>query len=250
LTLPYASEHRFTDIIPIHLDNDGKFELLALTELNSETTLSAFSHYGYLLDNFPIFENYTKIRVFYHNGDPQILVYDPAGRMDIYSKNANLISSLPAPVDASSLFIEQMSIDTAWVVSDGSIYHIASDSVYWGYDGKDAEYTNAAYATQTAAPIVSNQLIKNGLVYNYPNPIENGITKFRFFATGASSVSINIYQLSGAYVQTLSKSIIDQQWNEVLWDVSALESGVYIAKIEISNGSISETYFVKPAILK
>jgi len=43
---------------------------------------------------------------------------------------------------------------------------------------------------------------------------------------------------------------IDQQWNEIVWDVSDYESGVYIAKIDITDGTKTETYFVKPAILK
>ncbi len=88
------------------------------------------------------------------------------------------------------------------------------------------------------------------MIYNYPNPIESERTKFRYFATGAQSATINIYQLSGAYVETLTRNAIDQQWNEITWDVSDYESGVYIAKIDITDGTKTETYFVKPAILK
>ena len=246
----YADEHQFKDIIPIHLNDDDKFELLALTEVNEESTLSAFTHYGYMLNDFPIFENYQKLRVYYLDGDPQILAYDPAGIIDVYSTNADLQYSLPAPVNASSLFMEQVSADTAWLVADGSIYTVRSDSVYWGYQGKDAAYSNAQFGSQTRIPVISDKLIRNGLIYNYPNPIENGRTKFRYFATGAQSVTINIYQLSGAYVETVTRNSIDQQWNEVVWDVSDYESGVYIAKIDITDGTKTETYFVKPAILK
>jgi M6 family metalloprotease-like protein len=246
----YADEHQFNEMIPLHMNDDGVYEILALTEFNEEATLSAFTHTGSFLNNFPIFENYQKLRVYYLDGKPQILVYDPAGIIDVYSTNADLQYSLPAPVNARSLFMEQVSADTAWLVTDGNIYAVRSDSIYWGYQGKDAAYSNAQFGSQTITPVVSDKLIRNGLIYNYPNPIENGRTKFRYFATGAQSATINIYQLSGAYVETLTRNSIDQQWNEVVWDVSDYESGVYIAKIEITDGTETETYFVKPAILK
>lgn len=246
----YADEHQFKDIIPIHLNDDDKFELLALTEFNEEATLSAFTHYGYVLNNFPIFENYQKLRVYYLDGDPQILAYDPAGIIDVYSTNADLQYSLPAPVNASSLFMEQISADTAWLVADGSIYTVRSDSVYWGYQGKDAAYSNAQFGSQTRTPLVSDKLIRNGLIYNYPNPIEGDRTKFRFFATGATEVMINIYALNGSFIKAIYEEAVDQQWNEVVWNVQDEQSGVYIAKIDITDGTKTETYFVKPAILK
>lgn len=245
-----SNSHVLNDIIPIYLNDNPYFEVLALTQSYQNTTLAAFSHAGNLLNNFPINENYNKLRVYYASGDVRILAYDPAGIIDVYSKDAEKLYSLPAPVNASTLFMEQVSADTAWIVSDGCIYSVASDSVYWGYQGMDAAHTNAKYTAHTSTPIVSPTLIKDKLIYNYPNPIENSWTKFRFFATGAVSVEIDIYQLDGRYIQTLTANVVDQQWNEINWNVDDLESGVYIAKIDISNSNKMETYFVKPAILK
>ncbi|MDZ7797389.1 MAG: T9SS type A sorting domain-containing protein [Candidatus Marinimicrobia bacterium] len=122
--------------------------------------------------------------------------------------------------------------------------------MYWGYRGKDAQHSNAHRASQTATPVVSTTLIRDGLIYNYPNPVENGMTKFRYFATGAHSVTIDIYQLNGRHVETLTKMSANRQWNEIRWNVNDHDSGVYIAKIKVSDGSWTETYFVKPAILK
>ncbi len=245
-----AADHHIRQLIPIHLNDDGLFEILVLSDYLGQLTLSAFTHYGYLLDGFPIFHAYEKLRLYYLDGSPHIVAYDPSGVIDVYDTGGELEYSLPAPVDATSLFIEQVSADTAWLVADGSIYTIASDSVYWGYQGKDAAYSNTHRVTQTATPLVSQTLIKDGLIYNYPNPIENNTTRFRYFACGAQSVTINIYQLSGRFIETLTQTPVDDQWNEVLWDVSALESGVYIAKIDVSGNGETETYFVKPAILK
>ncbi len=245
-----ASDHHIRQLIPVHLNDDGLFEILVLSDYLEQPVLSAFTHYGYLMDGFPVFQNYQDIRVYYHAGVAHIIAYDPSGVIDVYDTGGDLEYSLPAPVDATSLFMEQVSADTAWLVADGSIYAIASDSVYWGYQGKDAAYSNTHRVTQAATPLVSQTLIKDGLIYNYPNPIENNITRFRYFACGAQSVTINIYQLSGRFIETLTQTPVDDQWNEVIWDVSALESGVYIAKIDVSGNGGTEIYFVKPAILK
>jgi hypothetical protein len=93
-------------------------------------------------------------------------------------------------------------------------------------------------------------LIKNGLIYNYPNPIEGERTKFRFFATGATHATVNIFALDGRFITKLEMNLTDQQWNEIPWFIHNETSGVYLAKIEITDGTQTETYFVKPAILK
>ena len=248
---PLAEEHVFSEIIPLHADRDAWPELAALTNFNGKNTLSLFSYNGVLMDYFPVFGNYQKLRIYYADAEPYLAVYDPAGKIDVYSVDANLEYSLPAPVNASSFFIEQVEQDTAWIICDGSIYAVPSDSVYWGYSGKDAAHSNAQRAFRPATTVISETLIKDGLIYNYPNPVEGDITRFRFFATGAISVRIHLYQLSGRYVETLSVTDVrDQQWNEAIWDVTGLESGVYIAKIAVLGNGREETYFVKPAILK
>lgn len=249
-TMPFQSRYQIKDMIPIDLDETGDFEILALAELDSQPVLAAFNKSGHLLNNYPIFGNYTEVRVYDTGNEPRIVAYNPAGIIDIYDKNAEKLLSFPAPVDAASFFIGQINSAKAWIVADGSIYNVASDDVYWGYRGKDAAYSNAVTLEEPVVSIESDKLIKDGLIYNYPNPVEGDQTNFRFFATGASNVVINIYTLSGSFVKRLEQDVTDQQWNEITWYVVGAESGVYVAKIDISDGNNTETYFVKPAILK
>ena len=246
----YSDMYSVEDLIPLHMNNDGEFEILALTDLEGRRTLSAFNHRGALLNNYPVFENYTKIRVYELADSPMIAAYDPSGKIDVLNSDASVNYSLPAPVDAASFFIEQVSADTAWIVADGSIIPIPSSGAYWGYNGKDPAHSNAVVDYQLAVPVESDLLIKSGLIYNYPNPIENNRTKFRFLATGATHATINIYSLDGRFIRKIESPVKDQQWNEIPWFVQNEVSGVYIAKIEITDGTKTETYFVKPAILK
>jgi hypothetical protein len=246
----YADLHILKQIIPLQLNNDGKYDVLALTNVEGKNTLTAFSNSGLLLNNYPIFRDYSEIRVYKLNGNPQIVAYDPSGVIDIYGVDASKIRSFPAPVNASSFFLEQVTVDSAWILVDGSIIPIASGDVYWGYDGKDAAHTNTVTDIQPSVPVSSTQLIKNGLIYNYPNPIEGERTKFRFFATGATHATVNIFALDGRFITKLEMNLTDQQWNEIPWFIHNETSGVYLAKIEITDGTQTETYFVKPAILK
>lgn len=245
----YPDQHRFDQIIPLHLNNDGEYEILALTDLEDNKTLSAFSHNGPLLNNFPIFKDYSKIRVFESGNSPMIAAYNPTGVIDIINPEGSLYSSTPAPVNASTFFIEQVAADTAWMVVDGSIIPVSSSGVYWGYNGKDAEHSNAIIDIQSGIPLGSNNLTAYS-IYNYPNPIEGARTKFRFFSTGATHATVTIYSLDGRYITKLEHDVTDQQWNEIPWFVLNEESGVYLAKIEITDGSKTETHIVKPAILK
>jgi hypothetical protein len=247
----FPEEFEISDIIPLHMNHDGEFEILTLSDFKGRRNLSAFSHNGPILNNYPIFDNYTMVRVFERAGSFGFAAYAPSGKIDIFQSNSSSIyRSFPAPVNATSFFIEQVAADTAWMIVDGSIIPMSSSNVYWGYDGKDAAYTNSVTDIQTATPVVSDKLIKNGLIYNYPNPIEGDLTKFRFFATGATQATVNIFALDGRFIRSLEQTVTDQQWNEILWYVGDETSGVYLAKIQITDGTETETYFVKPAILK
>ena len=60
--MPFDNDqHLLQEIIPLHMNNDGDFEILALTEFEEDKTLSAFLKNGPLLNGFPVFENYSKI---------------------------------------------------------------------------------------------------------------------------------------------------------------------------------------------
>lgn len=246
----YPDNHSINEIIPLHMDGDGEYDILVLSEFEDKNTLSAFSKNGPLLNNLPIVGNYSQIRVYELGNAYKILAYDPAGIIDIYKVDGSKYASYPASVKASSLFIEQISDDTAWIIVDGTVISLESNSVYWGYQGQNATHSNTQSETQTAVIIDSNLLIKDGLVYNYPNPIKGDRTKFRFYGTGATEVKISIYALNGMYIETVTGIVNDQQWNELTWFVHKEESGVYIAKITFSGNNKEETYFIKPAILK
>ena len=75
----------------------------------------------------------------------------------------------------------------------------ANDS-YWLH-----EYSqNSNYPMVTGDHIVSESHSTSIEFYNYPNPIKNGNTTFRFFVNVSSKVEINIYDILGLRIDSIS----------------------------------------------
>ena len=88
-------------------------------------------------------------------------------------------------------------------------------------------------------------------VYNWPNPVYGKTTNIRYFLNGtASSVKVRIMDLAGELVTTITGPANSGFDNEVQWDVSTVQSGIYIAVIELQGGSCNETPSIKIAVVK
>ena len=69
--------------------------------------------------------------------------------------------------------------------------------------------------------------------YNYPNPIEENSTRFRFYVYNSNSVHIDIYDIAGYKVTTLNKNQLTQnEYNEILWESINLPPGLYFASVK------------------
>ena len=81
---------------------------------------------------------------------------------------------------------------------------------------------------------VNNQKITN--FYNYPNPIKDRETTFRFMVHQQINIDINIYNLSGHKVDRLNlNNPTIHEYNEINWNIGSLLPGLYFAEI-IANG--------------
>ncbi|MEA1986232.1 MAG: T9SS type A sorting domain-containing protein [Candidatus Marinimicrobia bacterium] len=249
LSEKYASEIKIEKIIPVHLNDDGESEFVILGEYNDRRIFAILTHYGYFLNGFPIFKDYDEIRVVENDNEYIILAMNDAGELDEYSIDGIKISSRTGPANSNSFFVDNVDNENI-IVSDGTVWITEYDSAYWGYGGMNLQNDNRKISIQNATTPSSDVLIRDGLIYNYPNPIENGKTKFRYFAVNAEEVEIYIYELTGKFVEKLSQIAKQNQINEVEWSVENLESGVYIARVKVSGSGETKEYFVKPAILK
>ena len=76
-----------------------------------------------------------------------------------------------------------------------------------------------------------------GNFYNYPNPIINDLTTFRFKVYNQGDIKINIYDLSGHKVESLTMidDLILNDYNEISYSSNSLSPGLYYAEILHNN---------------
>jgi hypothetical protein len=86
-----------------------------------------------------------------------------------------------------------------------------------------------------------NDAVDTGLIpltfafdQNYPNPF-NPATTFRFSVPSRSHVSLEIINILGQKVATLSDSYYSPGIYDITWNTSELASGIYFAKIHAGN---------------
>lgn len=78
--------------------------------------------------------------------------------------------------------------------------------------------------------------------YNYPNPIKNGSTTFRFYVKESSEIVINIYDILGLKVDSITKeNLQNNEYNEVQWSATHIDPGVYFAHIKFDSDNVAMT---------
>ncbi|RMG69074.1 MAG: T9SS C-terminal target domain-containing protein [Calditrichaeota bacterium] len=98
---------------------------------------------------------------------------------------------------------------------------------------------------ETAAPLLPKEA-----VYCWPNPAREGFTFIRYYLKEASQVRIQIFDLAGDLVAQMEGPGLARTDNEVRWDLSGVQSGVYFGRVEANNGSQTEVRFIKIAVVK
>ena len=87
--------------------------------------------------------------------------------------------------------------------------------------------------------------------YNYPNPITDGLTTFRFYVgnTETSEVQVHIYNAAGYLVvdDLVNSQLIPYEFNEIHWNASQVDAGLYFAEIKPNSGS---SELVKLVVIK
>ena len=77
--------------------------------------------------------------------------------------------------------------------------------------------------------------------YNYPNPITESSTTFRFFVENSETqtVKIKIYDAAGYLVEEdlINVQLTHNEFNEILWNNIKVDAGLYLAEIKPDIGS-------------
>lgn len=94
------------------------------------------------------------------------------------------------------------------------------------------------------------ELLPPDMAFNWPNPNKENFTYIRYFLSEPANVKIKIYDLAGDLVKILDGTGFANTHNEVRWDLTNVQSGVYLAQIEAKSNNQSATTLVKIAVIK
>ena len=261
-------------ISTFHISADTAISSFALADLKNDGNnyiiinngnLQAYNLQGALADNFP-FEDPNGLKFI---GSPivadiegdlksEIISLTEDGRIfAIDGGSGKLVSGFPISLGnkiyGSSLIFDyenklvfsgltQSSL-LGWFVSS------TSGRIDWAeLLGNNSNHSSLSSASNTN---VINEFFPTSRAYNYPNPVYDGETAIRYFVGEDSKINIKIFDLAGDFVAELNDDAQGGLDNETVWNVSNIQSGVYLARIE-ANGSSgkSESVIIKIAVVK
>ncbi|MBN8571474.1 MAG: hypothetical protein J0M18_17760, partial [Ignavibacteria bacterium] len=244
------------------INNDGRQEII----FNGDNKVYAMNSAGTILENFPVNFNQkitSGISVADVNNDGiyDLLFTSETGDLFAYGTNGKLVTGFPvkAGINSNSTPALANLNDTLGILAygrDGYLYAFKTTTVYneskvlWKNYLKDNLHSNSSTQSNYIAPSYSEKLPKDK-VYNWPNPVYDGRTYIRYYLNGSASVvSIKILDLSGELVTSLPSKNVSNADNEVVWDVSTVQSGVYYGVIEATIDGAKETKIIKIAVVK
>jgi M6 family metalloprotease-like protein len=122
---------------------------------------------------------------------------------------------------------------------------------FWPMGGANAAATFAFNPSRLIAPGSLTQEFDEERFYNYPNPVLDGETTFRYYLGEAPDrVTLTVYTLSGEQVAAMEGTRNPASDNEVRWPCGEVTPGVYRCIIEVDYAGDTRKTFTDVAIIR
>ena len=253
-----------TSLALADIDGDGSSDII----FTAGKEILAVSQHGIVLDHFPITlydgSTFTGIPMILNSGgssSPEILAATSGGALHGYQNNGSVLDGFPVQIStAGSIFpalfktgnsnVGVLAVNAAGTINAEEINTAYSPQNFlWSQFGKDAVHSNFAVSTPSSLPLSASFFPKDRL-YNWPNPVYGSTTRIRFYVAEDASISIKIFDVAGTSITELhgtGKAGFD---NEILWDVSRIQTGVYLARVEAKSSNHTDSAIIKVAVVK
>ena len=224
--------------------------------IDSNGTLHCFNNNDTNCLGFPVYGLFSEIPLIVDllNGDDPEIIVKNGDYISIISNKGEVLHDILNYNDNSEL-----QIIPNWGNSNNAALVNGNRLIIFNDFNENNSYWYNYYSTSYNFPLVNidqridlteiNSLgIDVDRAYNYPNPIEKGYTKFRFFVYNATSVSAKIYDSLGFLVKTIeSSTLTPYEYNELYWDASNVDSGLYFAELQ---SNLKESKLIKVVVIK
>ena len=234
------------------IDADGLDELVFISDSSI------------VVENFP---NYTNVNGFPVHGNfygqpliADIIDVDKDGYPEIICREGDHITILSYKgerlKEIAAFSDKQIAIVPNWkngkaALVDGAqllLFDFDANDSYWLNEfSQSSNYPQSTGVHETQSSFGFTNELK---AYNYPNPVRDEGTRFRFFVGDATSASVKIYDVMGLHVKTLESNQIwvKNEFNEIEWTPSSdIQAGLYFAEVSLDSG---ESELVKVVVIR
>jgi hypothetical protein len=243
------------------VDGDGKKEIV----FSIDNKIYALNSSGYPIDYFPIELSMSAgsasgvaLAKIGTDKTLSLFVGTSAGLIFGFDARGRVLQGFPlavgGPIAISlALFEEPEYVGVLAATANGYLYAWSlpqpSKTLIWRNTFGDPFHTGFEGSTSTVVPI-SMEFFPAERVYNWPNPVYGGSTQIRYFLKTNADVKVKIFDLAGDKVAEFAGPGVGGIDNEVSWDVSKVQSGIYIARIEANGSGEHGVAFAKIAVVK
>jgi hypothetical protein len=247
------------------MDGDGDKDVI----VQSTNSLSIISRIGSMLDGFPVqartgleFTGTPLVMDFNGDSKQEIVLLTNDGEMWVYDRNGKLLSGFPIQVTSLGkafpmAYVSPSNRLSIAILSETGTFDAfittspltPASLTWWQYLGDERHSNTDASVASISIPL-SIEFFPKSRVYNWPNPVYGQSTQIRYFTSEDANVTITILDLSGKKITELSGHGTAGLDNEVPWNVSNIQSGVYLARVEVRGASRSEVVIIKIAVVK
>jgi len=197
-----------------------------------------------------------------------VIVADPEGGLSGFDFDGNQLPDFPLAVGDTILAPPAIldidgdgDIELVCISEDGVVYvwdfSTSLDATqpykYWTQVNANEMNQNRHAPNQVGAILpeaAKSTLLPKELVYNWPNPNQGNYTFIRYRLNTNADVKIKIFDLAGDLIKELNGSGNSNTDNEVRWDLTNVQSGVYLARIEANSQGRKEAHIIKIAVVK
>ena len=223
------SESSFGD-----LDSDGLDELIYVTS-GGELIVQNFNQT--YVNGFPVagdFYGTPLIANVFNTQDnkPEIICRENNSITILSSSGERLVSLASFDTEQELRIIPDWKDGKAAIVDGNRLTLVDYDNEYsYWLSQHSSSYDYPITLNNHSTLLESNDNIQPS--YNYPNPITNGQTTFRFYVKNENEVAINIYDVNGFKVESLiNLNVANNEYNEIKWnDIQGLSAGLYYAEV-------------------
>ena len=249
----------FNSVSLADLDLDNSVDIVAIDQMGN---IHAFDEYFVYKNGFPLKASAigsVLIADLLGNKNPEIVFEQKDGSIIVTNYEGAIIESLSLNADTKLSSIGVYNNKNTIILNNQLLmYKDWNGELYnrWVYKNSSPDFSRYLSIDTLKSAVNNIELLNNELTYAYPNPSYGEKITFRLQISSIQLIKISIYDLAGFLQESISvpvqNNLSDSMMStiEIPWDTKGVESGVYLAKIHVSNESNSAEKMVKVGVIK